>query len=69
MTSQTDPGERSPKRLRLCSREHADRIAGRLFEQTRRSVSVVRTGNALQPFRVVPTAEAADAAVELQIRT
>lgn len=68
MTSQTDSGERSAKRMRLCSREHADRVAGRLFEQTRTSMSVVRTGEALQPFRVVPTAEASDAAVELQIR-
>ena len=46
-----DPGL-SPKRLLLCSRENAQRVATRLFDLQPGRVSIVRTGNPLQPFRV-----------------
>lgn len=42
----------SPKRGALCSRENAERIASRVFDQGFCPVSVIRTGDALQPFRV-----------------
>jgi len=42
----------SPKRLLLCSPENANRVASRLFDERPGRVSVVRTGNPLQPFRV-----------------
>ncbi|RSU72119.1 hypothetical protein BRX37_20130 [Sphingomonas sp. S-NIH.Pt3_0716] len=42
----------SPKRLLLCSRENADRVASRLFDERPGRVSIVLTGNPLQPFRV-----------------
>jgi hypothetical protein len=42
----------SPKRLLLCSRENANRVASRLFDERPGRVAIVRTGNPLQPFRV-----------------
>lgn len=42
----------SPKRLLLCSRENANRVAYRLFDERPCRISIVRTGNPLQPFRV-----------------
>ncbi|MAM37069.1 MAG: hypothetical protein U9R64_17475 [Pseudomonadota bacterium] len=42
----------SPKRLLLCSRENANRVASRLFEECPGRVSIVRTANPIQPFRV-----------------
>ncbi|MDR6790612.1 hypothetical protein J2Y58_003995 [Sphingomonas sp. BE138] len=45
----------SAKRSRLCSRAHAQAVAARLFEAGARHVSIVRTGDPRQPFRVVPT--------------
>ncbi len=42
----------SPKRLLLCSRENANRVASRLFDLQSGRISIVRTGNPLQPFRV-----------------
>ena len=44
----------SPLRSRLCNRAHAQAVAARMFEAGERHVSIVRTGDALQPFRVVP---------------
>lgn len=44
----------SPLRSRLCSRAHAQAVAARMFDAGARHVSIVRTGNSLQPFRVVP---------------
>lgn len=42
----------SPKRLLLCSRENANRVASRLFDVQSGRISIVRTSNPLQPFRV-----------------
>ncbi len=56
----------SPKRRALCSRENAERIASRIFDQGFCPVSVIRTGDALQPFRV-STAPSQDDHVELQM--
>ncbi|WP_299109846.1 hypothetical protein [uncultured Bradyrhizobium sp.] len=44
----------SPKRSRLCSRANAQAVAARMFAAGARHVSVVRTGDILQPFQVVP---------------
>ena len=42
----------SPRRGDLCSRENAQRVAGRLFEEKRKPVSVIRTGDPLKPYHV-----------------
>ncbi|MEZ0497658.1 hypothetical protein [Sphingomonas sp. IW22] len=42
----------SPKRLLLCSRENANRVASRLFDESQGRISIVRTTNPMQPFRV-----------------
>lgn len=44
----------SPKRSRLCSRANAQAVAARMFDAGARHVSVVRTGDPLQPFQAVP---------------
>ena len=51
----SDPptSNRSPKRGRLCSIEHANRVATRVAEHILTDTAVVKTGNPLQPFRVV----------------
>lgn len=46
------PDPRSEKRDRLCSRENAERVAARIFSPESGPISVVRTRNPLQPFRV-----------------
>lgn len=56
----------SPKRLQLCSRENANRVASRLFDERPGRVSIVRTGDPLQPFRV-STAPAADDHIEVEM--
>ena len=58
--------ELSPKRLQLCSRENANRVAGRLFDERPGRLSIVRTGDPLQPFRVCTT-PAADDHVEVEM--
>jgi hypothetical protein len=50
----------SPKRLLLCSRENANRVALRLFDERSEPLSIVRTANPLQPFRVCTKPSAAD---------
>ena len=45
----------SPKRASLCSRDHALRVAERLFDTQGRKVSIIRTNDPLQPFRVSTT--------------
>lgn len=47
-----DRAARSPKRDVLCSRQNAIRVAGRLQDQSDGAVSVVRTTQPLQPYRV-----------------
>ena len=42
----------SPKRALLCSRDNALRVATRLFDHEMQPVSVIRTGNPLQPYRI-----------------
>lgn len=42
----------SPKRQMLCSRENAVRVAGRIFDHSHERVSILRTADPLQPFRV-----------------
>ncbi|WP_337847822.1 hypothetical protein [Sphingomonas sp.] len=42
----------SSKRQQLCSRENAMRVAGRIFDDHPKRVSILHTGDPLQPFRV-----------------
>jgi hypothetical protein len=49
---------RSPKRGRLCSIENANRVATRVAEHIATDTAVVKTGNPLQPFRVVLASKA-----------
>lgn len=56
----------SPKRYLLCSRENAQRVASRLFDAQPGRVSIIRTGDPLQPFHV-STAPSRDAYVEVEI--
>jgi hypothetical protein len=56
----------SPKRYLLCSRENANRVASRLFDTRMGHVSIVRTTNPLQPFRVLKT-PSRDDQVEVEI--
>lgn len=62
------PTPSSPKRKKLCSRAHADRVAYRLCHTTDENIAVVRTGNELQPYRVVPINEADELLTELEVR-
>jgi len=48
----------SPKRAKLCSIEHANRVATQVAEHTDADTAVVRTSNPLQPFRVVMASKA-----------
>lgn len=60
-SAMTDPAPppRSSKRARLCSIENANRIATRVAEHVQGDTAVVKTGNPLQPFRVVLASKAA----------
>jgi hypothetical protein len=58
---------RSPKRKTLCSRANADRVAYQLCDTTDDSVAVVRTGDELQPYRVVPVDQAEGRFTELEV--
>ena len=61
------PCDLSSKRLALCSRINAQRVAARMIDEGAPQVSIVRTGHPLQPLRVVPNAvDGAD--VELEMR-
>ena len=51
-----DPSIVSLRRLQLCSRENAHRVANRLFEHKRRPVGVIRTDNPMKPFHVTDEA-------------
>ncbi|MGE4306953.1 hypothetical protein [Sphingopyxis granuli] len=52
MTIAIDRNCLSPKRGLLCSRENALRVAGRIFDHSQTKVSILRTSDPLQPFRV-----------------
>jgi len=69
MSNQTLHGEPviSLRRLELCSRENAHRVANRLFELKRRPVAVIRTGNPMKPFHVTDEATQGDQ-VEVELR-
>ncbi len=58
----------SPKRHDLCSRTHAQRLAGRLMNAFGRPMTVIRTSNPLQPFRVSDS-DADQGKVVLEVRT
>ena len=57
----TDPAppQRSSKRARLCSIENANRVATQVADRILSDTAVVKTGNPLQPFRVVLASKAA----------
>lgn len=57
----------SVRRLELCSRENAHRVANRLFEHKRRPVAVIRTGNPMKPFHVTDEQTYGDH-VEVELR-
>lgn len=63
------PVPRSLRRAQLCSREHAHRVANRLFETGIEDVSIVRTGDPLQPLRVVRSADVTDRSAEIVVVT
>ena len=65
----TDTAPRSARRLQMCSRKHADRVAGQLFDQRRESVSIVTTNDPLQPLRVVRSTEVTDPSTEIAVVT
>lgn len=52
MTTAIDRRSLSPKRQLLCSRENALRVAGRIFDHSQGKVSILRTTDPLQPFRI-----------------
>ncbi len=68
MTILTQASPQSAKRQILCSRRHAHRIAGHLLDATGEPVSLVRTGDPLQPFRVM-RGDVASGTVELEMRS
>ena len=43
----------SPKRTMLCSVEHANRVGEQIVEEDEREIAVVKTGDPLQPVKVV----------------
>lgn len=55
------------RRARLCNRENADRVAEQLCQATLRPVSVLRTGSALQPYRVTDDPAPDDGTVEMEV--
>jgi hypothetical protein len=57
----------SPRRWKLCGREHADRLARRLCDNGDSGFSVVRNPCALQPYKVVRRGEGDPDAVELEV--
>jgi hypothetical protein len=52
MTDPVSP-KRSAKRAKLCSIENANRVATQVADRILSDTAVVKTGNPLQPFRVV----------------
>lgn len=68
MAAQSFPSDGpSPRRDRLCNRINAERVAVQLFETTQRNVAIVRTGNPLQPFRVLAASDVEGEEVEVEI--
>jgi hypothetical protein len=63
----SDSDSLSPRRLDLCRWEHAYACAIQRYTTTGRDQFVIRTGNALQPFRVIETRPANDEDVILRV--
>lgn len=68
MPARTTRPNRSAKRMTLCSRANADRVAFQLCETTDANVAVVRTGDEFQPYRVVAADHAPAHLTELEVR-
>ena len=68
MTISTRAPRPSAKRQILCSRLHARRLAGQIVDATGERVSIVRTGDPLQPFRVM-RGDVAGGTVEVEMRS
>jgi hypothetical protein len=64
-----DIPQRSIRRADLCSSEHAQRVAFRLFDTEREDMSIVKTDNPLQPLRVMRTAKVVDRSAEIVVVT
>ena len=58
----------SDKRLALCSRSNALRVAERLFDDLGGRVSIVRTDSPVQPYRVTMDPEPLER-VEVEMRS
>jgi hypothetical protein len=56
----TDPASPKPssKRAKLCSIENANRVATQVADHILSDTAVVKTGNPLQPFRVILASDA-----------
>ena len=57
MTGPASP-KPSSKRAKLCSIENANRVATQVADRILGDTAVVKTGNPLQPFRVVLASDA-----------
>lgn len=44
----------SPARMKLCSRQNAQRVADRLFDEAGENIAVVRTSSVVQPYQAIP---------------
>lgn len=53
MSTRSKTANRSPLRARLCSIENANRLAVMVADDAEADTVVVRTGNPVQPFRVI----------------
>ncbi len=57
----------SPARKRLCSRENAERVAYRIFEETGDDMRVVRRADSLQPYKVELTTSIPNGEIAVQL--
>ncbi|RVT38265.1 hypothetical protein [Sphingobium algorifonticola] len=66
MSAAQDETGLSSKRRQLCSRDHALRVAARMFDRHPARLAIVATGDPLQPYRVsIDPAERGQAVAEL----
>lgn len=65
--TRAQPAEPSPRRLDLCSNANAQRVAIRMHDAGRQAVSIVRTGDPLQPLRVVRSTDVEDPSTQIAI--
>lgn len=52
----------SPSRMKLCSRQNAQRVADRLFDEAGENIAVVRTSCDVQPYQAIPVSRLAPTA-------